>query len=96
MRYLPGVCQADAIDFRQKPTRTRINVGAVILSSGITPFDPSAREEYGYSQYPNVVTSMDYERLLSSTGPYGGEVRRGSDKNTRKTSPGSSAWDPEG
>ncbi len=79
-----GVCQADAIDFRQTPTRTRINVGAVILSSGITPFDPSAREEYGYSQYTNVVTSMDYERLLSSTGPYGGEVRRGSDKQHPK------------
>jgi heterodisulfide reductase subunit A2 len=76
-----GVCKTGAIDFRQTPTRTRINVGAVILSSGITPFDPSAKEEYGYSQYTNVVTSMDYERLLSSTGPYDGEVRRGSDKN---------------
>jgi heterodisulfide reductase subunit A2 len=79
-----GVCQAGAIDFRQTATRTRINVGAVILSSGITPFDPSAKEEYGYSQYDNVITSMDYERLLSSTGPYGGEVRRGSDKKHPK------------
>jgi len=83
MRYLPGrrgVCQADAIDFRQTPTKTEINVGAVILSSGITPFDPSAREEYGYSKYDNVVTSMDYERLLSSTGPYEGKVLRATDK----------------
>jgi len=75
-----GVCQADAIDFRQTPTKTEINVGAVILSSGITPFDPSAREEYGYSKYDNVVTSMDYERLLSSTGPYEGKVLRATDK----------------
>ena len=44
-----GVCQTGAIDFRQKPKKTDINVGAIILSSGITPFDPSAREEYGYT-----------------------------------------------
>ncbi len=79
-----GVCQADAIDFRQTPTKTEINVGAVILSSGITPFDPSAREEYGYSKYDNVVTSMDYERLLSSTGPYEGKVLRATDKKHPK------------
>jgi heterodisulfide reductase subunit A2 len=79
-----GVCKTGAIDFRQTPTRTRINVGAVILSSGITPFDPSAKEEYGYSQYDNVVTSMDYERLLSSTGPYDGSVLRASDKQHPK------------
>ena len=79
-----GVCKTGAIDFRQTPTRTRINVGAVILSSGITPFDPSAKEEYGYSQYDNVVTSMDYERLLSSTGPYDGKVLRASDKQHPK------------
>ena len=83
-----GVCQADAIDFRQTPSKTETNVGAVILSSGITPFDPSAREEYGYTTYENVVTSMDYERLLSSTGPYEGRVLRGSDK----THPKNVAW----
>ncbi len=75
-----GVCGADAIDFRQVPEKREIQVGAVILSSGITPFDPLVREEYGYGRYTNVVTSMDYERLLSSTGPYGGKVLRHSDK----------------
>ena len=79
-----GVCQAGAIDFRQVPKKTDINIGAIILSSGITPFDPSAREEYGYTKYQNVVTSMDYERLLSSTGPYEGEVKRTSDKEHPK------------
>jgi heterodisulfide reductase subunit A2 len=44
------------------------------------PFDPSVKDEYGYGRLKNVVTSMDYERLLSSTGPYEGEVRRSSDK----------------
>ncbi|XPS84508.1 BamE1: predicted heterodisulfide reductase, iron-sulfur subunit A [Desulfosarcina variabilis str. Montpellier] len=74
------VCQADAIDFRQKTEKMEVSVGAIILSSGIKPFDPKVKPEYGYGKYPNVVTSMDFERLLSSTGPYSGEVLRASDK----------------
>jgi len=83
-----GVCQTGAIDFRQKPVKTRINVGAILLSSGIEPFDPKVKDEYGYGRMQNVVTSMDYERLLSSTGPYEGQVLRASDK----THPQKIAW----
>jgi len=54
-------------------------VAAVILAPGFEPFDPRVRDEYGYGKMANVVTSMDYERLLSSTGPYEGEIRRTSD-----------------
>ncbi len=79
-----GVCKTGAIDFRQTTKKTDINVGAIILSSGITPFDPSAKEEYGYKTMQNVVTSMDYERLLSSTGPFEGEVLRTIDKKHPK------------
>ena len=79
-----GVCQADAIDFKQTTKKTEVNVGAIILSSGITPFDPSVKDEYCYGKIPNVVTSMDYERLLSSTGPYEGEVLRTSDRKHPK------------
>lgn len=79
-----SVCKTGAIDFRQTPAKTDINVGAIILSSGITPFDPSVKDEYGYKTMPNVVTSMDYERLLSSTGPFEGEVKRISDKKLPK------------
>jgi len=75
-----GVCQADAIDFRQVPKKAEIKVGAIILAPGIEPFDPKVNPEYGYGKLQNVVTSMDYERLLSSTGPYEGEVLRASDK----------------
>ena len=75
-----GVCQADAIDFNQTTKKREVNIGAIILSSGIMPFDPSVKDEYGYTRMPNVVTSMDYERLLSSTGPYEGRVLRISDK----------------
>ena len=74
-----GVCQTGAIDFRQVPERTEVNVGAVVLATGIEPFDPRTIAAYGYGRLQNVVTSMDYERLLSSTGPYGGQVLRNSD-----------------
>ena len=75
-----SVCQNNAIDLRQKEEKAEVHVGAIVLSLGLEPFDPTVRDEYGYGKMQNVVTSMDYERLLSSTGPYGGEVRRTSDK----------------
>ncbi len=78
-RICEAVCQADAIDFQQKPEKLEIKVGAILLSTGMEPYDPKVKSEYGYGVYTNVVTSMDFERLLSSTGPFEGEIRRGSD-----------------
>jgi heterodisulfide reductase subunit A len=75
-----GVCKNNAIDFNQTAEKVEVNVGAIILSYGIEPFDPKVKDEYCYGKMQNVVTSMDYERLLSSTGPYEGEVLRASDK----------------
>jgi len=75
-----GVCQANAIDFNQTAEKTEIKVGAIILSPGFEPFDPRLRNDYGYGKYENVVTSLDYERLLCATGPYEGEIRRATDK----------------
>jgi heterodisulfide reductase subunit A len=74
-----GVCQNDAIDLKQKPKKVVIKVGAVILAPGYEPYDPKLREEYRYGEFENVVTSMDYERLLCATGPYEGEILRSSD-----------------
>ncbi|MGD9116914.1 MAG: CoB--CoM heterodisulfide reductase iron-sulfur subunit A family protein [Dehalococcoidia bacterium] len=74
-----AVCKNDAIDFTQKPEKVEIKVGAVILSPGYEAFDPKVRQEYGYGKFTNVVTSMDYERLLCATGPYEGEILRASD-----------------
>ena len=79
-----GVCQADAIDFTETEEKMEINVGAIVLASGIEPFDPGIKEDYGYNAMQNVVTSMDYERLLSSTGPYEGQALRASDKKPPK------------
>ncbi len=74
-----GVCQNDAIDFGQKPEKVEVKVGAVILAPGFEPYDPKLREEYHYGEFQNVVTSLDYERLLCATGPYEGEILRTSD-----------------
>ena len=79
-RICEGVCKNNAIDLNQATEKVEIKVGAIILSPGIEPFDPSIREEYRYGQFENVVTSMDYERLLCATGPYEGEILRASDK----------------
>jgi heterodisulfide reductase subunit A len=78
-RICEAVCKNDAIDLNQQPRKEEINVGAIILAPGFEPFDPKVREEYRYGEFQNVVTSMDYERLLCSTGPYGGEILRKSD-----------------
>jgi len=64
----------------QTAEKVEINVGAIILSPGLEPFDPQVRDEYGYGKMQNVVTSMDYERLMCATGPYEGEILRASDK----------------
>jgi heterodisulfide reductase subunit A len=74
------VCKANAIDFKQKPENVDINVGAILLSTGLELFDPKVSQEYHYGEFINVVTSMDFERLLSATGAYGGEILRASDK----------------
>ncbi len=75
------VCKNDAIDFSQTAQRIELKVGAVILAPGIEPFDPKVGNDYGYGVLQNVVTSMDYERLMCATGPHDGEILRASDKN---------------
>jgi len=74
-----GVCKNEAIDLHQKPEKVEVEVGAIVLSPGYEVFDPKLRGEYGYGKMQNVVTSMDYERLLCATGPYEGEILRASD-----------------
>jgi heterodisulfide reductase subunit A len=75
-----GVCKHDAIDFNQEPEKLNINVGAIVLSPGYETFNPRLRNDYGYGKMENVVTSLDFERLLCATGPHEGEILRPSDK----------------
>lgn len=74
------VCPTGAIDFNQKEEIVEINVGAIILSPGYEIYDPSEKIDLGYGKYPNVITSLQFERILAPTGPYGGKVLRPSDK----------------
>lgn len=78
-RICEAVCENEAIDLNQKEERVNINVGAVILSPGYDPYNPKVRDEYGYGKFENIVTSLDYERLICATGPYQGEILRPSD-----------------
>jgi heterodisulfide reductase subunit A len=79
-RICESVCKSNAIDFRQTPETVDLKVGAVLLAPGLEPFDPKVRDEYGYGRMANVVTSLDFERLLCATGPYEGQILRASDK----------------
>ena len=74
-----AVCKNKAIDFNQTVEKKEIQVGAILLAPGLEQYDPKIKKEYRYGEFANVVTSMDYERLLCSTGPYAGEVLRASD-----------------
>ncbi len=79
-RICEGVCQNDAIDLHQTPEKMELNVAAIVLSPGYDVYDPRIKDEYGYGRIQNVVTSMDYERLMCATGPYEGEILRASDQ----------------
>jgi len=69
-------CPADAINFDDAPKELDISVGAIILSPGLDRYNPQIRQELGFGRWPNVVTSVQFERILSASGPYMGEVKR--------------------
>ncbi|MFO8233918.1 MAG: FAD-dependent oxidoreductase [Bacteroidales bacterium] len=77
-------CKADAIDHEQKDEQFEINIGAVIATGGFSPFDAAKKPEYGFGIYPNVVTSIQFERILSASGPYEGHLKRPYDGKTPK------------
>ncbi|MGB7094590.1 MAG: FAD-dependent oxidoreductase [Anaerolineales bacterium] len=72
-------CGVDAIDHDMPPSQSRIEVGAVILAPGYQTYRAELSEEFGLGRYPNVVTSLQYERMLSASGPTNGHVQRPSD-----------------
>jgi len=77
-------CPAGAINFDDKAKKTAINVGAVILAPGGETYDPGSHDTFGYKKYPNIVTSLEFERILSASGPFGGHLVRPSDKKEPK------------
>jgi heterodisulfide reductase subunit A-like polyferredoxin len=72
-------CGANCIDHQMADQAYDLNVAAIVVATGFDPFDPSEAKEYGYGRYKNVITSLEYERLISASGPTGGHLRRLSD-----------------
>ncbi len=83
-RICEKVCEREAIDFDQKDEEMELNVGSIIVATGYDIFDPKTLESLGYGRYPNVVTALEFERLISASGPLGGHLTRPSDKNEPK------------
>ncbi len=77
-------CPADAINYEDKEKEITLEVGSVILAPGFKSFDPSKFDTYGYAKLPNVVTALEFERILSATGPFMGHLVRPSDKKEPK------------
>ena len=72
-------CEAKAIDYLQKEQRLELKVGAIVLAPGYELFDPHGKESLGYGRFPNVLTSLQFERILSASGPFAGRVLRPKD-----------------
>jgi len=79
-----NMCIAKAINYDDKERESSLTVGSVILSSGSQGFDPSKLDYLGYGKYPNVVTSEEFERILSASGPYFGHLMRPLDREEPK------------
>ncbi len=73
------VCLAKAVNYLDHQESEKIEVGSIILSPGYEVFDARLRQEFGYGVYPNVVSSIEFERILSATGPHRSHLLRPSD-----------------
>jgi len=75
-----NICLAKAVRYADRIQESTLRVGAVILSSGSEGYDPAGLDFFGYGRSPNVVTSEEFERILSASGPYRGHVMRPLDR----------------
>jgi len=88
-------CPSGAINFKDTEKTITLQVGSVILAAGFQSFDPAGFDNYPYAGLPDVVTSLEFERILSATGPYSGHLMRPSSmrgKNPAGKSPQKIAW----
>ncbi len=79
-RKCEKACDAQAINFADEDRVYDLSVGSIILTPGLKTYNPAIRQEFGYGRLANVVTSLQFERLLSASGPCGGTVARPSDQ----------------
>ena len=81
-----AVCEPHAIDHSMKEEEIEVKVGSIILSTGYNTIDPTPMRQFGFGVYPNVFTSLEFERLSNATGPTGGKIliRDGNGEFTRE------------
>ena len=77
-------CGQNAVDHTMTERIVELDVGSVILTAGFEEFDARRKGEFGYGRYPNVLTSVQFERMLSASGPFEGRVKRISDGREAK------------
>ncbi len=77
-------CEREAVNFEMKPETVELDVGTIIVATGADVFDPSTLPNYGYGKYSNVLTSLEFERLINAGGPSGGRLIRPSDMQIPK------------
>jgi heterodisulfide reductase subunit A len=78
-RICEKICPAKAVNFKETEKDMDLNTGAIILSPGLKRYDARVRGELGFGRWPNVVTSIQFERILSASGPYKGIIKRPGD-----------------
>jgi heterodisulfide reductase subunit A len=78
------VCLAEAVLYADEPRWSEIEVGAVVIATGNEVFDPTRFDTYSYAGHPNVLTSMEFERILSASGPFRGHLMRPYDREEPK------------
>ncbi|MBN1853586.1 MAG: CoB--CoM heterodisulfide reductase iron-sulfur subunit A family protein [Pirellulales bacterium] len=89
-------CPKDCIDFNQQDTVEEIEVGNIILATGYELFDARRVERYGYGKLPNVLTSLEFERMTNASGPTGGKIVLKTKKLNKRTKVEEWVADPQG
>jgi len=79
------LCEKGCIDFDMRDEEIEFKVGTIIIATGLDIYDPTEMNEYGYTQYENVITSMEFERLINAGGPSKGEIIRLTDHKTPRS-----------
>jgi len=78
------VCDKQCINFHMSDEEIHEKVGSIVVATGLSPYDPTINDEYGYTRFENVLTSLEFERLVNAGGPTGGEVIRPTDRKKPK------------
>ena len=78
-RVCEELCPAGAIDYEQQPREVEVNASSIIIATGFEQYNPQEIGEYGYKRFANVITALEFERLVCASGPTGGRLERPSD-----------------